>query len=153
MTRKFVAKTYFLIDGKELAIDDFCGPFVDEYYIEGWIDFSIGPTRLLGREQFDLVDQVWAYLIDGTTELHQGRPSWETYFPDNPLKLTLRLVEANKLVVVLGDKTSKVDFDVFRQAISNGGSQFFGRMNQLVPTASDVWNGYIEKLNSLANTK
>lgn len=151
MIRTFDAATYFLLDGDGVRLQDFCGPFSDEYYIEGWIELNIGTIRLLGREQCDLVDQLWAYLIDGTTQLLRGHSRWETYFPDQPLRLALQLEGAKKLVFTVGEEQSTVKFSAFRNAVSLGGIQFFERMNELLPKSSDVWSGYIEKSSSLVS--
>lgn len=147
--RDYCVTSYFLVDENSIPVEVYRGSFPDEYYIEGWIDLSIGVSKILGRAHWDLVDQLWVYLVDGTTQLTEGQHEWETFFPDQPLRLALQLNGANKLAVIVGDKQFLVKASDFREAISHGGVCFFRQMKRLLPSSSDVWNAYIAKSNAL----
>ncbi|MEM6296808.1 MAG: hypothetical protein AAGA54_36415 [Myxococcota bacterium] len=60
----------------------------DWRYIEGAIVLECDGVAVLDASMWDLVDQLWAYLIAGVEELQSAR-RFSTYFPDQPLKLTI----------------------------------------------------------------
>ncbi|MEM8641179.1 MAG: hypothetical protein AAGG51_20540 [Cyanobacteria bacterium P01_G01_bin.54] len=67
---------------------DFDAELEDDFYIEGYIDITYGEQKILTAQDWDLVDQLWCYLIDGLAEVVRGN-SFSTYFPDQPLEIAL----------------------------------------------------------------
>lgn len=151
MSRAYEVTSYFLIDGVAVAVDDFHGRLRDEYYIIGWIELFINSQQVLGRAHCDLVDQLWAYMIDGMTQLDRGVDVWDTFFPDQPLKLSFNRVGESNLLITIGELKHSVSYHSFLLAIAHGGNQFFEKMNQILPQSTDVWTDYLQKCKLLSD--
>ena len=148
MYKKYWVESYFLIDEREFLVDSFNKEIVDEYYIEGWIELTIDGKSILNRTHWDLVDQLWAYLIDGVLTLKQNGDVWATSFPDQPLEMLITCSQ-NTFNIKVGENSYSVDSTIFKKAISEGGRRFFTKMLKLVPNSLDVWGNYIEKCEEL----
>ena len=63
-------------------------PPPDPDYIEGALEITIDGVEIIGKPEWDYVDQLWAYLA---TMVGQLRASGEatTYLPDQPIELSL----------------------------------------------------------------
>jgi hypothetical protein len=82
-------RSLIIVNDALVAMEDFAGPIRDQDYIEGAIELWVGSTCLLSREQVDLVDQLWCYLVDGLVDVVAGR-SFSTFYPDMPVEVTLQ---------------------------------------------------------------
>ena len=131
-----------------VPIEDVDGPVADVDYLEGAIVWKIGSVELLSESEWDLVDQLWAYIIDGTIQLlEKGR--FETYFPDQPLRLAFMRQGDNEVEVVIGDRKRTVDREALIKSFADGGKRFFARMQDLVPKRNATWKRYLDRISSL----
>jgi hypothetical protein len=148
MPASFRVQTHLIIEGQDVGIDAYFGRLPDEDYIYGWIDLAIGNTKILGKEHVDLVDQLWAYIIDGLSEVFVSNKSWSCYFPDQPLPLAMHL-QGVQIEFCVGSTVQSVSKSVLAQAVSTGGSHFFHEMQRLMPDASETWDIYLQKCQAL----
>src|SRR5882762_6519438 len=82
-------RSFLKVENALVPVEEFVGPILDDNYIEGAIELSIGHKTILTREMVDYVDQLWAYLIRGLGEVVAGR-EFSTFYPDMPLEVVLR---------------------------------------------------------------
>lgn len=146
----FEAKS-FLKDGegRYVEIQVWTGRLPDDDYIEGWIALSVDGQVLLDERHWDLIDQLWAYLIDGLIKsLDSGEP-FECYFPDQPLKLRIHPMRWNELVFSAGAHIARTSKQSFIEAIATGGRAFFRRMISLVPAGVVTWDTYLARCEDL----
>lgn len=149
MTKSNNFTSYILVDGKGISVEKFAGTIPDESYVEGWIDLKVDSQHILTSDHWDLIDQLWAYLVDGVTTIEHESDKWDTSFPDQPLRLALQRFPDGSLKVSLGESESTVSYRSFRNCIANGGLQFFQRLKDLMPDSSDVWEEYISRCKKL----
>lgn len=117
-------------------------------YIEGAIYWSIGSQTLMSQEHWDLIDQLWAYIVNGVRELMQSG-AYETYFPDQPLRLAFRLANATSIEVEVGEMAAIVDREAFFHSLADGAERFFTAMISLVPEHQETWRAYLRHLEEI----
>ena len=115
----------------------------DEFYIEGAILCTIDGIQLLGYEHADLIDQLWAYIVEGLGQLieHDG---FAFHFPDQPLLLDVRRVSGGDVVVAIGNQSCSVQETSLVTGLADGAVLFFQEMVKLVPNAASTWHRYRE---------
>lgn len=77
---------------QDLDFDFINGAITIEYYNNLIMDFSL----------WDLVDQLWSYLIQLVEDLVQTGYGM-TYFPDQPVKIEMKVVSKDLLLFVLNE--------------------------------------------------
>lgn len=81
----------------------------NEFYIYGYIDIEIYGHAFIGEPEYDLVDQLWMYFINSLIKVKKNKKS-HFYFPDQPLKIELKLF-GNKLYMNYPHKKRSVSCD------------------------------------------
>ncbi|MFR0353224.1 hypothetical protein [Streptomyces sediminimaris] len=113
-------------------------PPPDLDYIEGAIRLSVDGMVIIGTEEWDYVDQIWCYIAEMVTKM-QSSGYAETYFPDQPIKLSFRATGSRVLVTAkIGEeiKTGNASSVDFLRAVKSAGMIFFRRMSELAPANS-----------------
>lgn len=136
-----MVRTYFRIDDDFVPIEEFTGSLPNKDYIEGAIVCSISGRELFQLKHYDLIDQLWAYIVDGLSKLRDGK-DFDVFFPDQPLRLQFKLISPNCVEVLIGNETKKVDYDAFRSTLKDGALAFFAKMKEICPEASETWQRY-----------
>ena len=110
----------------------------DPDYVEGAIRLAVDGREIIGLEEWDYVDQLWAYIADMVTQLNSSGHA-ETYFPDQPIKLSFQATGSRVLVAAkVGTETKRASAptEEFVRALKKAGLAFFGKMNELAPGSS-----------------
>jgi len=142
----YAVQTMLKRDGSFVPINS-TEPLVDRRYIEGAVRWTIDDQPLLTDNEWDLVDQLWAYIVDGAIEaLRNGRS--ETYFPDQPLRLAFEVVRHDKVRVTVGERKAVVDQRDFVASLAEGARQFFSDMRALVPEGLETWTTYLQRVEN-----
>lgn len=147
--------TFFRHNRQFLPLDEFKGPVLDPRYIEGALSVTIYEKELFGITQWDYIDQLWAYIVDGVFAITAGEP-YSCYFPDQPIRIAFEILSGNqvKIFVEAGSgRTGVVDREIFISVFGQAAMQFFLRMKTLVPEDSDIFNDYIRKLSDVIVVK
>jgi len=136
----------YLKDGSVFVLaNEWAKPLPDELYIEGAIDLVINGTRLLGFEDWDLVDQLWAYLLDGLFSVFKSGKPFEIFFPDQPLKLQLSRVTKHRINFSVGNHSANVSATSLLFVLAQGGQDFIKEITRLSPSSSASWSPYVDK--------
>ncbi|PSM44113.1 hypothetical protein C6Y14_07070 [Streptomyces dioscori] len=107
-------------------------------YVEGAIRLTVDGQEVIGLEEWDYVDQLWAYIADMVTQLHSSGHA-QTHFPDQPIKLSFETTGTRVLVTVKAGaetKRASAPAEEFVRALKKAGLVFFGKMNELAPGVS-----------------
>ncbi|WP_432034013.1 hypothetical protein [Streptomyces antibioticus] len=134
-------------DGGFVQVEACRTPPPDLDYIEGAIRLSVDGLEIIGTEEWDYVDQLWCYIAEMVTKM-QSSGYAETYFPDQPIKLSFRVVASRVLVTAkIGEETKTVNASSadFLEAVKAAGMIFFRKMSELVPA-----NSYAEAQQELS---
>ncbi|NNB92825.1 hypothetical protein HI113_02715 [Corallococcus exiguus] len=129
--------TYFRQGEVFVPIDAFVGPIPDEDYIEGALEFSMGGRSMLTRQEWDYIDQLWAYLVGGVADLQRGE-TFQTFFPDQPIELSITPDgvggHATMRVVIGGDvREASVELAVLVAEVLKEARHFFERIQKELP--------------------
>ncbi|AGA28974.1 hypothetical protein [Singulisphaera acidiphila] len=149
---EFSVESFVRIKNKFVPLSQCDRKLSDEFYIEGKIELEVEDSKILSEKQWDLVDQLWSYLIDGVSGILFDDRNMECCFPDQPLRLSLKSLSKSQLEVCVGSCVHRVDKTCFIAAIANGGKAFFNKMLQIAPSGKSSWMLYIERIEKLIAT-
>ncbi|WP_083484882.1 hypothetical protein [Paenibacillus ihumii] len=100
---------------------------LDFDYLNGAITLKYFEQTLLDATLWDLVDQLWAYILNVLDDmLNTGYG--ETYFPDQPVKLSLKSLSGNTVLFELESNNHlKVALpqNELIETLLNGADEFF----------------------------
>ena len=145
-------KTYFRINNQFVAVREYPEKKLpDPDYIEGAILCRQRETDILCLEHWDLVDQLWCYIIAGINAISKGNP-FKTMFPDQPLLMEFAPLSAYALSVTIGDNSYKVNRSIFIKEMCEEALYFFEKLNYLVPESKTTWDRYIVLTEQLASS-
>ena len=133
-----IIRSYLKEGNAFVPVESFTGTLPDADYVDGSIELRIGDTTLLTRETWDLVDQLWDYLIQIADKALGGQEA-STYFPDQPLAVKLRPTwHGRGIEVEVEQQRASVARDELVRALQQAGATFFERMIDLLP-ANEAW--------------
>ena len=134
-------ETFLRVDGEFLSMSKCHEAVRDENYIEGAIEITIQQKEILSREHWDYVDQLWSYLLNGISEISEGH-SFSTYLPDQPVEISFKVLDINKVEVQVNDnKTTTalvVQRDIFLKVMLEACRDFFQQLLVVAPGTKDL---------------
>ncbi|MFI6601395.1 hypothetical protein ACIBHX_34540 [Nonomuraea sp. NPDC050536] len=113
-------------------------PPSDLDYIEGAIRISIDGLEIIGLEEWDYVDQLWCYIAEMITRV-RSTGYVETYFPDQPIKLSFRTAGSRIVIfATIGEEVRKSSASAadLLNSLKEAGLRFFDKMSLLAPEKS-----------------
>ena len=147
--------TYVFADRNYQPIAAARGPLADPDYIKGVIELSIDGQEIITRAEWDLVDQLWAYLVNGAGEL-AARRGFATRFPDQPIELLFTLDADGDTVIVelrypgIGrPATARVGRRELIDAIASAAEPVFGKLLEIAPTNRAGYESVLRQIEAL----
>lgn len=142
---------YFIrLDDKDSfvsIIDD-----IDRDYIEGVIYFEYNGSVLMDFTYWDIIDQLWAYLINLIEDYIENKNA-EVYFPDQPIKLKIKAIN-KRLVLFSIESNNSIQLTLPKEELFNSilesGEVFFTKIQDYFKGGLDYSNE-LEKINNLRN--
>ncbi|MER5452652.1 hypothetical protein ABT065_44730 [Streptomyces sp. NPDC002764] len=128
-------------DGGFVQVEACNVPPPDLDYIEGAIRLTIDGLEIIGIEEWDYVDQLWCYVAEMVTKLKSSGYA-DTYFPDQPIKLSFQAAGSRVLVSAkIGEEVKRASTSLvdFVETVKAAGAVFFREMSRLAPA-----NSYVE---------
>jgi hypothetical protein len=141
-------RSLLFLNDQFMSIDD-ASAIPDKHYVTGAIVWRIGNKEILTERQADLVDQLWAYIINGL-EVLKKEGSFETYFPDQALLLRFIAVDGNRCIITVGDRHFTINSSLMIKSLCQGARHFFTRMRALFPENETLWKDYLSKVDKLS---
>lgn len=141
-------ESYLLIDGVFIPISQFSGELSDIDYVEGAIVWTIDGHGLLQQKHWDLIDQLWAYMIEGVKTLDLT-DECDVGFPDQSLALRFKTISPRLVQVTVGPTSTIVDRVAFRSSLRRGALEFFSKMKAIAPESTDTWDRYEKAARSI----
>ena len=147
--------TYVFADRSYQPIAAVHGSLADPDYIKGVIELSIDGQEIITRAEWDLVDQLWAYLVNGACELAAGR-SFSTRFPDQPIELSFTLEPEGDAVIVelrypgIGrPANARVGRRALIDAIAGAAEPVFRKLLELAASNRDGYESVLRQIDGL----
>ena len=138
-----------------ISIINFYNLLSDINYIEGAIKISYQQKEILTLDNWDLIDQLWGYFVTGLEQVSKGE-KFETYFPDQPLKIAFEPNHDRKRVQIkVGEDEnlkSFVNYDEFVAVMAKEGKFFFRRMIELSLSPKSYYEACIKDLDAIEKT-
>ncbi|WP_143082592.1 hypothetical protein [Nonomuraea wenchangensis] len=137
-------------DGNFIRVEDCVVPYGDSRYIEGAIELVVDEVLIIGLEEWDLVDQLWAYIATMVKTLSES-DRCSTSFPDQSIQLTFQRQGARILVSCeVGEVTRSASArsPEFIAALRGAGQLFFRKMAELYPAHADAYRQMMKDLGS-----
>ena len=103
--------------------------------IEGAIYWRCDGVEIMGEQECDLVDHLFAYVTDGLDAMLRGE-EFATFFPDQPLRLSIT-TKRDVVVVIVGEKRAIVPCDEFLRELHHLCLRFYELMLFLFPSGAD----------------
>jgi hypothetical protein len=135
-------------DGSFTPVEHCTEPPPDPDYIEGAIELVIDGVEIIGKSQWDYVDQLWSYVVSMAEKLEDDSRA-DTYFPDQPILLALQKERGRVLVsakVREGVRRASADEGELLDALRVAGRVFFGKLSELVPSNAASYRMDLAKL-------
>ena len=144
-----------LEDGAFQPIEEATTRPPDPDYVEGAIELTVNGTPIITTEEWDYVDQLWAYIANVLEELH-ATGTGSTDFPDQPIELVFERQGGRVLVSCRIDeddvRRASADEEELLVALREAGGRFFTRMAELVPELTDRYRFERERLVALCSS-
>lgn len=122
-------------DGTFAPMNRSATPPPDLDYVEGAIELSVDSVEIVGRAQWDYVDQLWAYIAT-MIETLRTKDEASTYFPDQPIRLTFSRKGRRILVSCESGEVKRVasaDESELLARLRVAGREFFDAMGAMAP--------------------
>ena len=147
--------SYIISAGKPVLIEDVDMGIRDGDYLEGYIELEVDEKKVLTSDLVDYVDQLWAYIAEGMQAIECGG-RWETYFPGQPIELSLDYDRqgAGRVSVTVGGATiarrtaSMADSDFFVK-LSESAIHFFEHLSVVSPETAETDRLVVTQLRQL----
>lgn len=79
--------------------------FIRDYdYIEGALIINYNGRNILGFKHWDLIDQLWSYIIDAIQQVTEFKTETYFYFPDQPIKFNLELISKDNILLSIDNE-------------------------------------------------
>ena len=143
----------YIKNGEEFTrIEDFEGLIDDPDYIEGAIEIITQDNILLSLNDWDYVDQMWCYLVDGLNAVKAWQ-EFSTCFPDHPTEITF-IPNKESRTVEFGVRAyeyvySRLDYDEFMVVMIDAALNFFKNLNRICEDLKEFNLDIIQNLISL----
>ncbi|MDP6707401.1 MAG: hypothetical protein QF893_13740 [Alphaproteobacteria bacterium] len=95
---KIEINTFSRLNSRLIDINDYTGTIRNSDYIEGSIEVKIGRTAVLSKDVWDDVNYLWPYIGNAIEDVCQGKDA-EFYYPDQPIRVKLRLLSGQRLSI------------------------------------------------------
>jgi len=126
----------------------------DEFYIEGVIKIEVGDVPILSLIHWDLVDQLWDYIVTGLPQIEGGQP-FKTYFPDQPSILAITPADDGALRVTAthynGEKSALAHRETFLKALKSAAREFYEHLPNVAPTMKEHCDEQLLALSKLTS--
>lgn len=123
---------------------------LDSDYLDGYISIVYNDKIIIGPVEWDLIDQLWAYILNMIEEVLINKYA-ETMFPDQPLKFSFTLFESDVLVI-LEQKKYMLPKDIFFNSLLNSAYNFFHLYQILFDCDYKLIEYELNKIEKLKNT-
>jgi len=147
-------KSYLKIGNEFVPLTNFKGALPDEFYVDGAIHLKINGTVLLDQTLWDLVDQLWAYIVNGIEALSEGK-SHICFFPDQPVEMKFEPVGEGCVLFSVDAaerRTVVVDRQELIKSILEEANAFFLTMRGLAATGGNEAK-YSYELSKIENIR
>ncbi len=120
----------------------------DPRHIDGAIELIIDGKYLISQEQWDLVDLLWIYIVDGIESVIDGN-DYSSSFPDSSVEFSLKKTDFPDQIEMTVDGESIIfDRQELINTLLNGAESCLTELSRLIDDR-DFYRSAIEKIQKL----
>lgn len=97
----------------------------DSCYMEGAIEIIWNEELIMGLEQWDLIDQLWTYFVDGICEVLNGKHESIFWFPDQPILVKFLDFSNGYIMLMVGEKKIVEEKNYLLETLLKAANFFF----------------------------
>ncbi|WP_218080640.1 hypothetical protein [Anthocerotibacter panamensis] len=132
----FTIRSFFKVDDAFIPVSKYFGEFPDPEFIDGAIEIEFDGELMLSCKDWDYIDQLWGYLINGLFTIAEGK-KFNTCLPEQVTELSFQPSNDLKQIKfeVMSSEYHKViiNFGEFVRVMIKEGKAFFKKMSELLP--------------------
>jgi hypothetical protein len=128
-------------------ISEYDGTIEDPRHIDGAIELIIDGKYLISQEQWDLVDLLWLYIVDGIESIIEGT-DYSSSFPDSSVEFSLRIQSSDKIELTVDSQSILCDRQELINTLLNGAESCLTELSNLM-NDRDFYRSAIEKIQKL----
>lgn len=139
--------TYLKINDKFVEFHEYKNTLNKVNYIEGALELTINGVVLIDKTMWDYIDQLWAYIVNGVESILNDQP-FETYFPDQPIKLKV-LPSNEKIIFSVECDTEKkvvINRKYFIETMASSAIEFFDFLRKNNQSFDSDYNNILVRL-------
>jgi hypothetical protein len=135
--------------GKKFTlVGDYDGAIDDPRHIDGAIELIIDGKYLISQEQWDLVDLLWLYIVDGIESVIDGT-DYSSSFPDSSVELSLKKTALpDKIEMTVDGQSIVSNRQELINTLLNGAESCLTDLSRLMDDRS-FYRSSIEKIQKL----
>ena len=132
-----------------ILVNDYNGTIKDPRHIDGAIELTINSTYLIGQNQWDLIDQLWIYIIKGIESAIAGR-EYIASFPDSPVKLSFKLSTSSpdKIEMTVGEQSIIHNTQELVHALLDGAEDCLREIGRIISN-TNFYQEEIQKIQQI----
>lgn len=100
-------------------------------YIEGVLLIRVDGVDLIDRRQWDYIDQLWSYLLEGFRVVTEERSIFRCKFPDEPVPVTMQFLKPNRILLRIGERSAVAQLTEFGEAFIAAAEHFCSELARL----------------------
>jgi hypothetical protein len=130
---------------KFTLIHDYNEKIKDHRHIDGAIELIVDDLVLISQDQWDLVDQLWIYIINGI-ECILNKQDYTTHFPDSPIELSFKQTASPaKLKMIVGQKSVVYDTKELAKHLLIGAEKCLKEISRII-TDPNLYQKELQKI-------
>ncbi|MCH1939858.1 hypothetical protein [Holdemania massiliensis] len=107
--------------------DENCLQYIEDFdYIEGAIVIYNDEEVLLSFQYWDIVDQLWSYILEAFNHIANGSKNEKILFPDQPVEMYFDIISDDFLLVSIKKNKYQIYRKEFFDAMLENAKSFFG---------------------------
>ncbi|WP_020224856.1 hypothetical protein [Holdemania massiliensis] len=111
--------------------DENCLQYIKDFdYIEGAIIIYNDDEVLLSFQYWDIVDQLWSYILEAFNNIASGSKNEKILFPDQPIEVYFKIISDDFLMVSIKKNKYQICRKEFFDAMLENAKSFFGILNK-----------------------
>lgn len=120
----------------------------DPRHIDGAIELIIDGKYLISQEQWDLVDLLWIYIVEGIKSIIDGN-DYSSSFPDSSVEFSFKKTEfQDKIEMTVDDESIVYDREELINTLLDGAEYCLTEITRLMNDRS-LYRSTIEKIKKL----
>ena len=132
-----------------ILVNDYNGTIKDPRHIDGAIELTVNGKSLIDQERWDLIDQLWIYIINGIESAIAGR-EYIAFFPDSPVKLSFKRSTSSpdKIEMTVGEQSITHNSQELVNALLDGAEACLKEIGRIISN-TNFYQEEIKKIHQI----